>query len=120
MPSYYSFSFTSILVFALTAPAMAQEGQPAAGAQAVADRQGVISYAPADFAASRPNTALEMINRLPGFTFESNDQVRGFAGAAGGVGANNDAAFDAELLLDGFAKIPRSCATSQYQFVKHP
>lgn len=85
MPSYYSFSFASILVVALAAPAFAQEGQPAAGTQPAAARQGVISYAPADFAASRPNTALEMINRLPGFTFESNDQVRGFAGAAGNV-----------------------------------
>ncbi|HPI48692.1 MAG TPA: TonB-dependent receptor [Hyphomonadaceae bacterium] len=85
MPSYYSSSFASILIAALSTPAFAQEGQPAAGTTAVAERQGVISYTPADFAVSRPNTALEMINRLPGFTFESNDQVRGFAGAAGNV-----------------------------------
>ncbi len=50
-----------------------------------ADVPGVISYTPADFAAARPNTALDMINRLPGFTLVSGDQVRGFAGAAGNV-----------------------------------
>ena len=45
----------------------------------------MISYTPADFAAARPNTALDMINRLPGFSFDGGDSVRGFAGAAGNV-----------------------------------
>lgn len=84
MSNYYSFSFASIIALALGAPAMAQETtQPPAGT--VAAREGVISYTPADFAAARPNTALDMINRLPGFSFEGGDNVRGFAGAAGNV-----------------------------------
>ncbi len=82
MPSYYSFSFASILALAIAMPAAAQEAGPAAEAAA---GEGVISYKPADFAAARPNTALDMINRMPGFTFDGGDQVRGFAGAAGNV-----------------------------------
>lgn len=82
MRNYYSFSLASIIAIALAAPAMAQEPPVVA---TVADREGVISYTPADFAASRPNTALDMIQRLPGFTFDGGEQVRGFAGAAGNV-----------------------------------
>ncbi len=83
MRNYYSFSLASILTVVLAAPAFAQDTTPAAAP--VAQQEGVISYTPADFAASRPNTALDMISRIPGFSFNSGDQVRGFAGAAGNV-----------------------------------
>ncbi|HEX5182839.1 MAG TPA: TonB-dependent receptor [Allosphingosinicella sp.] len=60
-----------------------------AGAQAPADgvtAQGnVISYPAAFFAPLRPDTALDMINRLPGFTLDDGSAVRGFGGAAGNV-----------------------------------
>ena len=82
MRNYYSFSLASIIAVALAAPAFAQEQPPV---DKVAEREGVISYTPADFAAARPNTALDMINRLPGFAFNGGEQVRGFAGAAGNV-----------------------------------
>jgi outer membrane receptor protein involved in Fe transport len=82
MPSYYSFSFASILAVVLASPGFAQEA-PAPGQVSV--QQGVISYTPADFSAARPNTALDMINRLPGFSLDGGDSVRGFAGAAGNV-----------------------------------
>ncbi len=85
MSSYYSFSLASILAVVLAAPAFAQEAPPATAPETVAAQQGVISYTPADFAAARPNTALDMINRLPGFSFDGGDSVRGFAGAAGNV-----------------------------------
>jgi len=62
---------------------MAQEQQPEPVSGS--SQQGVISYTPADFAAARPNTALDMIGRLPGFTLDGGDQVRGFAGSAGNV-----------------------------------
>ena len=83
MRSYYSFSLASILAVVLAAPAFAQE--PPTAAPVAATQEGVISYTPADFASSRPNTALDMIARIPGFSFNSGDQVRGFAGAAGNV-----------------------------------
>ena len=85
MSSYYSFSLASILAVVLAGPSFAQETPPAAPVAATTTQEGVIAYTPADFAAARPNTALDMINRLPGFTFDGGDSVRGFAGAAGNV-----------------------------------
>ncbi len=83
MPSLQSLVFVPVLAAAFASPVLAQESPSVA--ESVADRQGVIAYTPADFADARPNTALDMINRLPGFTLEGGDQVRGFAGAAGNV-----------------------------------
>lgn len=45
----------------------------------------VTSYPAGFFAEARPNTAMDMIDRLPGFAFSSGAQVRGYAGAAGDV-----------------------------------
>src|SRR6202008_4662017 len=45
----------------------------------------VTTYPVSFFADARPNTAMDMINRLPGFTLSSGAQVRGYAGAAGDV-----------------------------------
>lgn len=71
------------MALAWTGAALAQETQPTkADAEA---RQGVIAFTPADFASSRPNTAYDMISRLPGFKLDVGDDVRGFAGAAGNV-----------------------------------
>jgi outer membrane receptor protein involved in Fe transport len=83
MPRVQSFAFAPVLLAAFAAPAWGQQLQP--GVEASVTREGVISYTPADFAAARPNTALDMINRLPGFTFDGGENVRGFAGAAGNV-----------------------------------
>ncbi|HEX5776169.1 MAG TPA: TonB-dependent receptor, partial [Caulobacteraceae bacterium] len=43
----------------------------------------VVAYPAAFFASAQPNTAMEMVARLPGFAFDSGDGVRGFSGAAG-------------------------------------
>ncbi len=81
-----------------TVPAMAQVA-PAGVAEAprptgpvgeapevdVAQR-GVLVFEPAFFADSRPNTAWDMIARLPGFSFSGGDSdTRGLAGAGGNV-----------------------------------
>lgn len=57
----------------------------AAAAPEAAAQQGVISYPPQFFASFQPVNAMEMIARVPGFTFDSGDDVRGFAGSAGNV-----------------------------------
>ena len=57
--------------------AVAQE-QPAAAV-------GVIAYPPAFFAEMGPSTALDMVQRLPGFSFDKGAVVRGLAGASGNV-----------------------------------
>ena len=67
---------------ATVAHAAAPAPQPSA---APAPAQGVTSYPAGSFADARPNTAMDMIDRLPGFAFSSGAQVRGYAGAAGNV-----------------------------------
>jgi hypothetical protein len=105
MPSLYSFALVPVLLAALAAPAIAQE--PQAGTESAAGREGVIAYTPADFAAARPNTALEMINRLPGFTFDGGDNVRGFAGAAGNVLIDGQRpTIKTDTLSDTLSRIP--------------
>ena len=69
-------SFAAVLAAAVPAIALAQ-AQPVT--------QGVISYPPAYFAEQRPSTALDMVQRLPGFSIDGGDDVRGFEGAAGNI-----------------------------------
>jgi hypothetical protein len=54
-------------------------------AQEAASADGVIAYPVAYFADAQPNTALDMVMRLPGFTFDGGGTTRGFAGAGGNV-----------------------------------
>jgi hypothetical protein len=58
----------------------------ATGANAQDDGKGsVLTYNTAFFAEARPNTAYDMIGRLPGFTFNDGNSARGFAGTAANV-----------------------------------
>ena len=79
---------------------------PEASAQA---QPGVMSY-PADyFAEARPQTAYDMISRLPGFTFDEGETVRGFAGGGGNVLINGARpAAKTEALEDTLKRIPAS------------
>ncbi|WP_304172305.1 TonB-dependent siderophore receptor, partial [Phenylobacterium aquaticum] len=47
--------------------------------------QGISTYPASFFAASGANTAADMVSRLPGFSLDGGDSVRGFEGAAGNV-----------------------------------
>ena len=69
------------------APAAAPASAPAiaAAAPAPASEQGVMSYPPSYFADVGPSTALEMVQRLPGFTFDKGAAVRGLSGSGGNV-----------------------------------
>jgi hypothetical protein len=54
-------------------------------------QHGVLVFEPAFFAGANPDTALDMIFRLPGFGLEVGDSdTRGFAGAAGNVLIDGD------------------------------
>ena len=57
----------------------------AATASAATSSAAVTPYPAAFFAPRQPNTALDMVKLLPGFTLDSGNAVRGFAGAAGNV-----------------------------------
>jgi len=48
-------------------------------------QQGVISYPASFFEGQQVSNANEMLGRIPGFTLEVGDSVRGFEGAAGNV-----------------------------------
>ena len=64
-------------MIAPVAPAYAQLAGSAAS--------GVVSYPPDFFSQAQPQTALDMVQRVPGFAIATASQVRGFAGAAGNV-----------------------------------
>lgn len=69
---------------------------------------GIIRYDAAFFAEFQPTTAIDMVRRLPGFTFEPGDNtVRGFAGALGNVLIDGQRpASKAVLLEDVLRRIP--------------
>ena len=71
------------------APAVAA-AQPAAAIDATATAAGGrTSYPAAYFTQYGPSTALQIVQRVPGFTIQETDQnVRGFAGAAGNIVIN--------------------------------
>lgn len=75
------------LVASPQAPAVSQPAAVPASQAAPSSPQpvGITTYGPAFFATAHPNTAFDMILRLPGFTFDAGATVRGFAGAAGNV-----------------------------------
>jgi hypothetical protein len=58
----------------------AEPSPPAADAS-----PSVIGYPAAFFAPMSPNTAYDMVRRIPGFAFDDGSSLRGFAGAAGNV-----------------------------------
>lgn len=47
--------------------------------------KGVLVFTPDFFAEQRPNTALDMINRVPGFSADNGSGARGFEGAVGNI-----------------------------------
>ena len=53
-----------------------------------AAQQGVLVFTPDFFADLRPNTALDMVNRVPGFGVVDGDGSRGFEGSVGNVLVN--------------------------------
>jgi outer membrane receptor protein involved in Fe transport len=65
--------------------ALAQTDVEAEDPPEAASEAGAIVYPPSFFAAFKPANANDMVGRLPGFTFNKGDDVRGFGGAAGNV-----------------------------------
>ena len=76
---------TTALVLGAGAAA-AQTPPPAPqSVQAEAGQQGVLVFNPDFFADQRPTTALDMVNRVPGFSVSDGDGSRGFEGSVGNV-----------------------------------
>lgn len=62
---------------------LAQAAAAAAPEAVATPQQGVVSYPPAFFAAQQPQNAWEMLLRLPGYTLDTGDSIRGFEGGGG-------------------------------------
>ena len=75
---------------ALAGQATAQTTTPAPAPTTEADQSGVLVFTPDFFAANRPNTAQDMVNRIPGFSINDGAQTRGFEGAVGNVLINGN------------------------------
>ncbi|MFZ0266872.1 TonB-dependent receptor plug domain-containing protein [Caulobacter sp.] len=71
-----------------TAPAAV----PAPGQAPLDDaaQKGVLVFNPDFFAAQRPNTALDMVERVPGFSPDDGSGARGFEGAVGNILINGN------------------------------
>ena len=63
---------------------------PASAVAGEAGQPGVLVFQPDFFAAQRPNTALDMINRVPGFSVNDGSGARGFEGAVGNILINGN------------------------------
>src|SRR5687768_1357456 len=72
-----------LIILAAAAQPAAEAPAPTPAADAAA--RGVISYPPSFFAEAQPVNAYDMVIRLPGFTFDKGQAVRGLAGSSGNV-----------------------------------
>lgn len=75
----------SVRALTIASAAVLLLGTAAQAQETAVPATGVLVYDQAYFADSRPNTAIDMIRRLPGFTFDNGESARGFAGTAGNV-----------------------------------
>ncbi|MEW6389306.1 MAG: TonB-dependent receptor [Pseudomonadota bacterium] len=72
-----------------------------------AAQKGVLVFTPDFFAANRPNTAQDMVNRVPGFTIQDGAGTRGFEGAVGNVLINgNRPASKNDTASNALSRIP--------------
>ncbi|WP_298163542.1 TonB-dependent receptor [Brevundimonas sp.] len=95
--------------------AAAQSGAPAVDAA----QQGVLVFEPAFFAESSPDTALDMIGRLPGFGLDTGDtDTRGFAGAAGNVLIDGDRPSSKSDSLDGILRRISAASVERIELIR--
>ena len=80
------------LLAAIAAAALAvdQPSETATTEVSAAQSGGVISYPAKTFAQSGAATALDMVDRVPGFSFDKGETVRGLAGSGGNVLVDGD------------------------------
>ncbi|CAN5344152.1 TonB-dependent receptor [soil metagenome] len=81
---------TAAAIFIAGAAQAAETPQAPQAPVAEAGQRGVLVFAPDFFAAQRPNTALDMIDRVPGFTADDGSGARGFEGAVGNILINGN------------------------------
>ena len=76
---------TAAVVMAFAPHALAQDALGGGAASARSTDQGILIFTPDFFADQNPNTALDMVQRVPGFSASDGDGGRGFEGAVGNI-----------------------------------
>lgn len=101
------FALLSSAALAQTAPAPETPAQPPV--EAAAPTNGVTPFTREFFAASSPATAYDMVQRVPGFTFDRGTVIRGLAGSGGNVLINGEPPVSKNDTLDEvLRRIPAS------------
>lgn len=105
-------SFPKLRLLTSVTPALIAMGiafAPTASLAQTRESDGRVIYEAAWFGAFTPSNAQDMVERIPGFTIEDGDNVRGFGGAAGNVVINGvrPSAKD-ESLESQLSRIPAS------------
>lgn len=104
----------------VAASAVATAAQPApevVPAPAAAER-AVIAYPPSHFAEAAPDTAYDMILRLPGFAFDKGATVRGLAGAGGNVLIDGQPPVSKNDALDELLKRIPAAAVARIELIR--
>ena len=99
------------------AVAQAETVAPADAAPPAAAR-GVIAYPPSAFAEAAPDTAYDMVLRLPGFAFDKGATVRGLAGSGGNVLIDGQPPVSKNDALDELLKRIPASAVSRIELIR--
>ena len=98
--------------------ALAQAAVVSTAPATVPAQQGVASYGPEYFTAMRPANALEMVQRLPGFTLDTGSAVRGYEGAAGNVLVDGQRPTSKTDSLDEFLRRIPAAAVARVDLIR--
>jgi hypothetical protein len=85
MPKKHVFTALALGIFCLSNSSYAQDIEEAPNPVEASSKDGVVVYLPNFFDQYFPVTALDFVNRVPGFSIDRGGNVRGFGGAAGNV-----------------------------------
>lgn len=90
-------------------PALAQDAEPTpqVDATAATSAEGVTAFEASFFAGAQLNSAMDMVERVPGFSFDEGDDVRGLGGTAANVLVDGRRpASKSEPMADTLRRIP--------------
>lgn len=90
MTKTFLMATTAVLLSAGAAAARSPSPAPITVPAAGAGQQGVLVFQPAFFTEARPNTALDMVDRVPGFSIDDGSGSRGFEGSVGNILINGE------------------------------
>ncbi|MET0274057.1 MAG: TonB-dependent receptor [Phenylobacterium sp.] len=104
-----------LIIAAAAQPAAAEAGMAPAPAP---PERGVIAYPPSFFADSAPTNAYDMVIRLPGFSFDKGQAVRGLAGSGGNVLIDGQPPVSKNDLLDEALKRIPAASIARVELIR--